>query len=87
MDKKDRESEFTAYLSEKFSSSSRGTSGVFHKGFGEKIIGALKDPPSVDRNLRFFVKKNNFKILNLSSLGPHDVFVVLAKHQVYVTCY
>ena len=41
------------YLSEKFDfpSSSRGTSGVvFHKAVGEKIIGTLKDPSSVDRN-------------------------------------
>ena len=60
MGKKDRESEFIAYLSEKFDfpSSSRGTSGVFHIGLGEKIIGALKDPSLVDRNLRFFVKKS-----------------------------
>ena len=77
------ESEFPAYLPEKFSSSSQGTSKILdHKGFGEKIIGALKDPSSVDRNLRFFIKKHNFNILNLSSLGLHGVLVVLAKHQV-----
>lgn len=86
MDRKDCESEFTAYLAEKFPSSSRGTSGVFHKDFGEKIIGALKDPSSVDKNLRFYIKKNKFKILNLPSLGAHDVLVVPAKHQVCVTC-
>ena len=82
MDKKEREREFTAYLTEKFPSSTRGTSGVFHKDFGEKIIGALKDLSSVDKNLRFFVRKHKFKILNLPSLGAHDVLVVPTKHQV-----
>jgi hypothetical protein len=82
MDKKEREREFTAYLSETFPSSTRGTSGVFHKDFGEKIIGALKDLSSVDKNLRFFVRKHKFKILNLPSLGAHDVLVVPTKHQV-----
>ena len=60
-----REKEFGIFLSEKFSSTNRGTSGVFYKDFGEKIKAAIKDPASVDKNLRFFVKKSGFQILNI----------------------
>ena len=60
-------------LSEKFSSTNRGTSGVFNKDFGVKIKAAIKDPSSVDKYLRFFVKKSGFQILNIPSLGARDV--------------
>ncbi|KAL5475764.1 hypothetical protein EMCRGX_G025614 [Ephydatia muelleri] len=66
---------------EKFSSTNRGTSGVFYKDFGDKIKAAIKDPSLVDKNLRFFVKKSGFQILNIPSLGARDVLVVPAKQQ------
>ena len=82
-----REKEFGIFLSEKFSSTNRGTSGVFYKDFGDKIKAAIKDPSSVDKNLRFFVKKSGFQILNILSLaiGPRDVLVVPAKQKVGLT--
>ena len=46
---------------------------------------AIKDPSSVDKNLRFFVKKSGFQILNIPSLGARDVLVVPAKLQVGLT--
>ena len=51
----------------------------FTKTFGEKIKAAIKDPASVDKNLRFFVKKSGFQILNIPILGARDVLVVPAK--------
>ena len=81
----DREMEFGAFLEEKFSSYDRGTSGVVYKNVGDKIKTAIKDPSSVDKNLRFFVKKKGFQILNIPSLGARDVFVVPVKEQVFLT--
>ena len=63
MDMYDREKEFGAFLAEKFSSNDRGTSGVVYKDLGDKIKTAMKDPSSVDKNMRFFVKKKGFQIL------------------------
>ena len=53
----DREKEFRTFLAEKFPSVKRGTSGVFHKEFGDKIKAAIKDPSSADKNMCFFGKK------------------------------
>ncbi|KAL5509496.1 hypothetical protein EMCRGX_G004883 [Ephydatia muelleri] len=77
----DREKEFKTFLAEKFPSVKRGTSGVFHKEFGDKIKAAIKDPLSVDKNMRFFVKKKGFQILNIPSLGARDVLVIPVKEQ------
>ena len=82
MDMYDREKEFGAFLAEKFSSND---SGVVYKDFGDKIKTAIKDPSAVDKNLRFFVKKKGFQILNIPSLGARDVLVVPAKEQVLLT--
>ena len=60
----------------------RRTSGVFYKDCGEKIKAAIKDPSSADKNLRYFIKKSGFQILNIPSLGARDVLVVPAKQQV-----
>eukprot|EP00731_Ephydatia_muelleri_P003548 Em0001g3548a len=77
----DREKEFRTFLAEKFPTVKRGTSGVFHKEFGDKIKAAIKDPLSVDKNMRFFVKKKGFQILNIPSLGARDVLVIPVKEQ------
>ena len=69
-------------LAEKFPSVKRGTSGVFHKEFGDKIKAAIKDPSSADKNMRFFVKKKGFQILNIPSLGARDVLVIPVKEPV-----
>eukprot|EP00731_Ephydatia_muelleri_P039068 Em1080g2a len=47
-------------------------SGVFYKDFGETIKAVIKGPSSADKNLRFFVKKSGFQILNIHSLGARD---------------
>ncbi len=75
--------DFQAFLSQKFHpGSKRRTSGVSYKEFGDKVRAAIKDPSSADKNLRYYVKKNNFPLLNLPSLGARDVLVVPAKEQV-----
>ena len=76
------ERKFRTFLAEKFPSVKKGTSGVFHKEFGDKIKAAIKDPSSVDKNSRFFVKKKGFQILNIPSLGARDVLVIPVKEQV-----
>ena len=82
-----REKEFGIFLSEKFSSINRGTSVIFYKDFGDKIKlkAAIKDPSSVDKNLRYFVKQRGFQILSILSLGARNVLVVSAKQQVGLT--
>ena len=40
----DREKEFRTFLAEKFPSVKRGTIGVFHRDFGDKIKAATKRP-------------------------------------------
>ena len=78
----DREKEFRTFLAEKFPSVKRGTIGIFYKEFGDKIKAAIKDPSSADKNMRFFVKKKGFQILNIPSLGARDVLVIPVKEQV-----
>ena len=70
---------FEQYISSKFpndGNSKRGTSGVLHAAFGEKVKSCLRDPSSVDKNFRFLVKKRGFQLLDLPSLGLKDVLVV-----------
>ena len=77
MDAKD---EFEKYLLERFPpDKKRGTSGVFHQDFGEKIKVAIKEPAIVDKNLRFYVKKHGLQLLNLPSIGSSDILFVPAK--------
>ena len=74
---------FQVFLSQKFPPGSmRGTSGVYYEEFGDRIRAAIKDPSSADKNLLYYVKKNNFQLLNLPRLGARDVLVVPAKKQV-----
>eukprot|EP00731_Ephydatia_muelleri_P032771 Em0024g315a len=77
----DRKKEFRTFLAEKFPSVKRGTIGIFYKEFGDKIKAAIKDPSSADKNMRFFVKKKGFQILNIPSLGARDVLVIPVKEQ------
>ena len=80
--------DFQAFLSQKFRpGSKRGTSGDYYEEFGDRIRAAIKDPSSADKNLRYYVKKNNFQLLNLPSLGARDVLVVPAKEQVILLLY
>ena len=68
---------FKRFVSERFPvDAKRGTSGVVRAAFAQKIIHALKDPAAVDKNLRFYVKKNGFRLLDMPSLGVHNVLVL-----------
>ena len=71
---------FEQFLSERFPlEAKRGMSGVIRAAFGQSIIHALKDPAAVDKNLRFYVKKTQFRVLDIPSLGIQNVPVVPRK--------
>ena len=58
--------DFQAFLLQKFPpGSKRGTSGIYYEKFRDRVSAATKDPSSADKNLRYYVKKNNFQLLNL----------------------
>ena len=58
--------DFQAFLSQKFLPGSKwGTSGVYYEKFRDKVRAAIKDPSSADKNVRYYVKKNNFQLLDL----------------------
>ncbi len=60
----------------------RGTGGVFHKTFAEKVKDAIKNPGNAnDKHLKFYVKKNQFKLLDFPSLDARDVLVVPVKRE------
>ena len=72
-----RKREFDEYVSERFPpGSKRSTSGVIYTAFGKKVAAILKDPTTGDKNIRFWVRKRGFQLLNLPSLGAQDVLVV-----------
>ena len=74
------EDSFNSFLTERFPpDGKRGTSGVIRAALGERIIRVLKDPTAGDKNLRFYVKKHKFQLLDLSSLGVQEVLVVPVK--------
>ena len=75
--------DFEEFTLQKFPpDSKRGTSGVYHRDFGDRVRAAIKDPSCADKSLRFFVKKTRLQLLDLPSLGARDVLVVPAKEQV-----
>lgn len=81
MDEPGRE-DFEKFLLERFPpSGKRGTSGIFYQDFGEKVKEAIKDPSatSVDKHLRFYIKKNDLSVLDLLSVGARDLLVVPVK--------
>ena len=68
---------FQRFLAEKFpEDGKRSTSGVVHRSFSKRIKDCLKDPSSADKTFRFYVKKENFELLDLPNLGLSDVLVV-----------
>ena len=71
------DTKFSAFLDEKYPQQNRNTSGVIHKSFGEKITECLKNPASVDKNLRFSVKKGKFHWLDIPSLGIKEPVLVV----------
>ena len=74
------EESFNSFLTERFPpDAKRGTSGVIYAELGERIVRVLKDPTAGDKNLRFYVKKHKFELLDLPSLGVQEVLVVPVK--------
>ena len=78
------EAEFGKYLEERFPSADKRTSGVIRASFGARIIAVVRDPTAGDKNMKFYVKKRKFQILDLPSLGMKNVLVVPAKTEVFI---
>eukprot|EP00731_Ephydatia_muelleri_P001987 Em0001g1987a len=84
-----RDKKFGIFLFEKFSSTKRGTSGVFYKDFGEKIKAAIKDLSSADKNLRYFIKKSGFQIRGdyfYSTVKPAHFAILSGKPLIEIRC-
>ena len=77
----DREKVFLEFVRERYPEDKRGTSGVYHQSLGAKILQALKDPSSTDKNFRFWIKKKGFRLLNVPSLGVREVLVMPVKEK------
>ena len=55
------EEKFTPYIEAKFPSyGERGTSGVIHAAYADKIKQYLKDPEKFPKEFRYFVRKKFF---------------------------
>ena len=83
----DRENIFQDFLRERFPSDKCRTSGVYHQAFGERVVKALKDSLSCNKNFRFWIKKKGFKLLDIPSLGAREVLVVPVKEKEVRTGY
>ena len=70
---------FEEYLARTFpDDDKRSTSGVIHRKLGQKIKDCLLGN---DKNFRCMVKRREFSLLNLPSVGMRDVLVVPAKDE------
>ena len=70
------EQKFSEYVEAKFpSDGERGTSGVIHAAYANKIKQCLKNPENFPKEFRYFVRKKNFRYFELPSLGLKDVLV------------
>ena len=78
------EAKFKQYLEERFPAAAgkRSTSGIIRTSFGAKIAEVVRNPAAGDKNLRLYIKKHGFQLLDLPSLGMKDVLVVPARAQV-----
>ena len=71
------EEKFAQYIKAKFpSDGKRGSSGVIHAAYADKIKQCLKDPEKFPKEFRYFVRKKNFRTFELPSLGLKDVLVI-----------
>ena len=71
------EEKFIQYIEAKFpSDGKRGTSGVIHVAYADKIKQCLKNPNNFSKEFRFFVRKKKFRTFELPSLGLKDVLVI-----------
>ena len=73
---------FEEYLARTFpDDDKRSTSGVIHRKLGQKIKDCLLGNGSFDKNFRCMVKRREYSLLNLPSVGMRDVLVVPAKDE------
>ena len=71
------EAEFNRYLEERFpTDAKRSTNGIFRSSFGARIADIVRNPTAGDKNIRCYVKKHRFQLLDLPSLGMKDVLIV-----------
>ena len=52
------------------------TSGVIYAAFDEKIKKCLKNPEVFFKEFRHYVKKKNFRVFEIPSIGLKDVLVI-----------
>ena len=79
------EESFNTFLAERFPpDTKRSTSGVIRASFGERIVRIIQDPSTGDKNLRFWVKRHGFQLLDVPSLGVQKVLVVPLKEKAEV---
>ena len=81
------EERFKEYLDSKFPVDEKRTrSTIIHRSYGERIVRHLKWTPDVCKLFRHFVKKAQFKLLDLPAVGLRDVLVVAVKEDKRVSC-
>ena len=71
------EQRFKEHVKKKFPpEQKRSTSGVIYAAFGEKIKNCLKNPELFSKQFRHYVKKKNFRVSEIPSIGLKDVLVI-----------
>ena len=71
------EQRFKEHVKKKFPpEQKRSTSGVIYAAFGEKIKNCLKNPEPFSKQFRHYVKKKNFRVFEIPSVGLKDVLVI-----------
>ena len=74
------EERFKEYLDSKFPVDEKRTrSAIILQSYGERIVRHLKGTPDDCKLFRHFVKKTQFKLLDLPAAGLRDVLVVAVK--------
>ena len=79
---------FQSYLEKNYpDSTSRSCSGVIRRSFLNRIVLHLKGTVDEDRKFRWYVKKNEFKLMDVPELSLCDVLVVPVKEGKEVSYY
>ena len=71
------EQRFKEHVKRKFPpEQKRSTSGVIYAAFGERIKKCLKNAEVFSKEFRHYVKKKNFRVFEIPSIGLKDVLVI-----------
>ena len=82
------EQRFQEHVKRKFPpEQKRSTSGVIYAAFGKKIKKYLKNPEVFPKEFRHYVKKKNFRVFEIPSLGLKDVLVIPRSESDKKVCY